>query len=89
MTTRNRGDWSRLTDWLKRVSASQNEIILTDDEIAQITGSVDKRKSPSLNFPVNHTKKNSIMKRAKDAGFSVEYDRSDRRKKIFRRIATS
>ena len=51
MTTKNYGDWSKLTDYLRRVN--KDEIVLTDDELAQITGSVDKRNSPDAYFPID------------------------------------
>lgn len=87
MTTKNYGDWSKLTDYLRRVN--KDEIVLTDDELAQITGSVDKRNSPDAYFPIDDNRDYSILARAAEAGYSVEYDKSNPRKKLFKRIKSS
>ena len=86
MNPLNYGDLSKLTDWLSR---QKGDIVkVTDDERAQITGSIDKRSSDDSFFPIEDNAKYSIVARARAAGFDVSYDPMDlsKRTKIFRRL---
>ncbi len=78
------GDWSKLTDYLKH--QYPRVVILTDDDIAVITGSVDERQVSTSHFPIDDNPEWSIKQRAAAAGYSVEYDPTNKRIKIFRPI---
>ena len=82
-TTRRYGDWRKLTVYLQGQNGTQ--LSLTDDRMQEITGSIDESKP----YDVDFTDPNyCIRRRARDAGFSVEYDGAEKSVKIFTREAT-
>jgi len=83
------GDWSKLTDYLKKDTNATTTIsptikittiILTDADMLNITGSQDKSKTLYIDFT---DERYSIQKRAEDAGYAVIYHPKDKSIKIF------
>ena len=75
------GDWrNTLPGYLRK--QYPNPVTLTDDQLADITGSIDERKS-SPYFPIDDNPTWSIRQYAAEAGYSVDYKSTDKRIKIF------
>jgi len=75
------GDWKKLYKYL--AARYPKTVTLTDDEIAEITGSRDMRQSPNSYFPIDDNPEWSIKIQAAKAGYSVAYKGGDKRTKIF------
>jgi len=74
-----KGDWDKLPDFLKKSDKRENRIVLTDDQMRLITGSVDKtdplpidRQSDpysiqkrNIEFTITESGKTKIEKRTK------------------------
>ena len=68
-----KGDWSKLTGYLNSLKcggkSKPKKFVLTEENLRDITGSVQKDK-----FYKDHTTQKDIKDRAKVAGFNVEQE---------------
>ena len=81
MTPQQYGDWAKLTEYLR--DKGNAVIRLSDDEMQEITGSIDVSKPYEINFAIP---KYSIQRRANDAGYDVTYqDKTDKSTKVFKK----
>ena len=76
------GKWQELTKYLKE--NAQDKIVLTDEEIQEITGSTDNTRPYGIDFPSNP--KYSIQQRAKDAGYDVKCHSLNHQVKVFEKV---
>jgi hypothetical protein len=74
------GRWVRLTRYLQERYPTA-PIKLTDNKMRKITKSIDQTNPFNIDF--DPKPRCSIRRRARDAGYEVDYDPADRTKKIF------
>ena len=77
------GNWELLTTELQKYPKEVKAVAFSDEEIATIVGSRDKRKKTY--FPLEDNEKYSIKKRAENAGFDVDFGENENIKVFVRK----